>query len=122
MPTTGLPPASTYRVQLSSTFNFDDLAKHVPYLAELGITDIYLSPIYAATPGSTHGYDVIDHAAIDPQLGGREGWDRLRETLRTHAMGVVLDVVPNHMAADPVHNRLWRHVLGEGPSSAAARH
>ena len=64
-----LPPASTYRVQLSSSFTLEDLANQVPYFADLGITDIYLSPIYAAKPGSTHGYDIIDHGTIDPQRG-----------------------------------------------------
>jgi malto-oligosyltrehalose synthase len=117
-----VPPASTYRVQLSSSFTLDDLANQVPYLAQLGITDLYLSPIYAAKPGSPHGYDIVDHAAIDPQRGGCEGWRKLCQALRAHGLGVVLDVVPNHMAADPVHNRLWRQVLAEGPSSLASRH
>jgi len=115
-----LPPASTYRVQLSSSFTLEDLANQVPYFADLGITDIYLSPIYAAKPGSTHGYDIIDHGTIDPQRGGCEGWRKLCQSLRAHDLGVILDVVPNHMAADPVHNRLWRQVLAEGPRSAAS--
>src|SRR4029453_6148602 len=117
-----VPPASTYRVQLSSSFTLDDLSNQVPYLAQLGITDVYLSPIYAAKPDSPHGYDIVDHAAIDPQRGGCEGWRKLCQALRAHGIGVVLEVVPNHMAADPVHNRLWRQVLAEGPSSLASRH
>src|SRR5262245_12285027 len=116
------PPASTYRVQLSSTFTLNDLAQQIPYLAELGITDIYLSPIFAARPGSTHGYDIVDHGAIDADRGGFDGWERLCEALGRHSLGVVLDIVPNHMAADPVHNRLWRQMLREGPSSAAGRY
>jgi (1->4)-alpha-D-glucan 1-alpha-D-glucosylmutase len=116
-----VPPASTYRVQLSSSFTLEDLSKQVPYLAELGITDVYLSPINCATPGSTHGYDIVDHATIDTERGGCEGWQKLCQALRAHGLGVVLDVVPNHMAADPVHNRLWRRVLAEGPSSPASR-
>jgi len=116
-----VPPASTYRVQLSASFTLEDLSNQVSYLAELGITDIYLSPIYSAKPGSTHGYDIVDHAAIDTERGGSDGWSKLCHALRTHGLGVVLDVVPNHMAADPVHNRLWRRVLAEGPSSAASR-
>ena len=115
-----VPPASTYRVQLSSSFTLDDLSNQVPYLAELGITDIYLSPIYSAKPGSTHGYDIVDHAQIDAERGGCDGWQKLGQALRAHGLGVVLDVVPNHMAADPEHNRLWRRVLAEGPSSPAA--
>ena len=116
------PPASTYRIQLSRTFTLYDLAAHVRYLAELGITDIYLSPILAATPGSTHGYDIVDHGAIDPERGGCEGWTKLCGAVREHGLGVVLDVVPNHMAAHPVFNRLWRQVLSDGPSSPASRY
>jgi len=116
------PPASTYRIQLSSTFTLHDLAAQVSYLAELGVTDIYLSPIVAATPGSTHGYDVVDHGAIDPERGGCEGWNKLCGAAREHGLGVVLDVVPNHMSAHPVFNRLWRQVLSDGPSSPAARY
>ena len=117
-----LPPASTYRVQLSSSFTLEDLANQVPYLADLGITDIYLSPIYAAKPGSTHGYDIIDHDTIDAERGGCDGWRKLCQALRAHDLGVILDVVPNHMAADPVHNLLWRQVLAEGPKSTASRY
>src|SRR5262245_52321760 len=120
MHTDRLPPASTYRVQLSSSFTLEDVANQIPYLAELGITDVYLSPIWASTPGSTHGYDIIDHSTIDPERGGCDGWLKLCGALRAHSMGVVLDVVPNHMAADPVHNLLWRQVLGDGPSSPAS--
>jgi (1->4)-alpha-D-glucan 1-alpha-D-glucosylmutase len=116
------PPASTYRIQLSSTFTLHDLAAQVSYLAELGVTDIYLSPIVAATPGSTHGYDVVDHGAIDPERGGCEGWNKLCGAAREHGLGVVLDVVPNHMSAHPVFNRLWRQVLSDGPSSPASRY
>src|SRR5690349_14674230 len=116
------PPASTYRVQLSSSFTLEDVANQVPYLAELGITDIYLSPICTARPGSTHGYDIVDHTTIDPERGGFEGWQKLCGMLRQHGLGVILDVVPNHMAADPVHNMLWRQVLGDGPSSPASRY
>src|SRR5262245_46637820 len=115
-------PASTYRVQLSARFTLNDLACQLAYLAELGITDVYLSPIYVARPGSTHGYDIVDHGNIDPQLGGCEGWRRLCNALHNSGVGVILDVVPNHMAADPVHNKLWRQVLREGPSSPTARY
>jgi (1->4)-alpha-D-glucan 1-alpha-D-glucosylmutase len=116
------PPASTYRVQLSSSYTLNDLANQVPYLAELGVTDIYLSPIYTARPGSTHGYDIVDHTKVDPQLGGCEDWRRLCSALHSCAVRVILDVVPNHMAADPVHNLLWRQLLRDGPSSPTARY
>ena len=100
----------------------DDLANHIPYLAELGITHVYLSPIYTARPGSTHGYDVVDHSSINPELGGCEGWRQLCHSLRAYSLGAVLDIVPNHMAADPVHNLLWRQVLADGPSSVGSRY
>jgi malto-oligosyltrehalose synthase len=114
-------PSSTYRVQLSARFTLDDLAAQVPYLARLGVSDVYLSPIYTARPGSSHGYDIVDYRCINRELGGQPAWHRLSETLRIHGMGAVLDVVPNHMAADPENNGLWRQVLREGAASRAAR-
>ncbi len=114
-------PTSTYRVQLSDRFTLDDLAAQVPYLARLGVSHVYLSPIYTARPGSPHGYDIVDYGCINRELGGQAAWRRLADTLRVHGMGAVLDVVPNHMAADPEHNALWRKVLRDGPSSPAAR-
>ena len=114
-------PASTYRVQLSHRFTLDDLAAQVPYLARLGISHVYLSPIYSARPESPHGYDIVDYRCINRELGGLPAWQRLSAALSTHELGVVLDVVPNHMAADPVHNPLWHQVLREGPSSQSAR-
>jgi (1->4)-alpha-D-glucan 1-alpha-D-glucosylmutase len=114
-------PTSTYRVQLSDRFTLDDLAAQVPYIARLGISHVYLSPIYTARPGSPHGYDIVDYGCINRELGGQAAWCRLADALRVHDMGVVLDVVPNHMAADPERNALWRQVLRDGPSSPAAR-
>ena len=114
-------PASTYRVQLSPAFTLDDLAAQVPYLARLGISHVYLSPIYSARPGSPHGYDIVDYGCVNRELGGQTAWRRFSEALRSHRLAAVLDVVPNHMAADPIHNALWRQVLREGPSSEAAR-
>ena len=75
-------PNATYRVQLHAKFTFGDLAKIVPYLADLGITDIYASPIFRASPGSTHGYDVCDHNEISPELGGREGLSQISRLRR----------------------------------------
>jgi (1->4)-alpha-D-glucan 1-alpha-D-glucosylmutase len=114
-------PTSTYRLQLSGRFTLDDLADHVPYMARLGVSHVYLSPIYTARHGSPHGYDIVDYGCINRELGGQAAWRRLADALRAHRMGAVLDVVPNHMAADPEHNALWRQVLRDGPSSPAAR-
>jgi malto-oligosyltrehalose synthase len=108
-------------VQLSDRFTLDDLAAQVPYLARLGISHVYLSPIYTARPGSPHGYDIVDYGCINRELGGHAAWRRLADALRVQSMGAVLDVVPNHLAADPEHNVLWRQVLRDGPSSPAAR-
>ena len=113
-------PSSTYRIQLSNKFTFDQVASCVPFLARLRISHLVLSPIYRSRPESPHGYDIVDHSCIDDDLGGRAAWQRLRSVLQTYEMAVVLDVVPNHMAADPVHNRLWREVLRNGQSSFAA--
>ena len=108
-------------MQLSARFTLDGLAAQVPYIARLGVSHVYLSPIYSARPGSPHGYDIVDYGCINRELGGQAAWRRLSEVLRVHDMGVVLDIVPNHMAADPEHNKLWRQVLRDGPSSPAAR-
>jgi (1->4)-alpha-D-glucan 1-alpha-D-glucosylmutase len=115
-------PVSTYRLQLHSGFGFADAARVVPYLHDLGITHAYLSPILAANPGSTHGYDVVDHSRISPDLGGPDGFAALVETLHQHGMGAVVDVVPNHMAVPTPEWRnaaLWS-VLRLGPASPYA--
>ena len=117
----GRVPTNTYRVQLSRHFTLDNLAAQVPYLARLGVSHVYLSPVYTARPESPHGYDIVDYGCINRELGGQAAWRRLCDGLHVHGMGIVLDVVPNHMAADPVHNTLWRQVLRDGPSSEAAQ-
>ncbi|HEX7225072.1 MAG TPA: malto-oligosyltrehalose synthase [Candidatus Limnocylindria bacterium] len=114
-------PRATYRVQLHAGFTFDDAARIVPYLAELGISHLYTSPILQAAPGSTHGYDVIDHARVSDELGGEEGFLRLSDTLRDSGMGLVVDIVPNHMAIAE-GNRWWWDLLANGPASRWARH
>jgi (1->4)-alpha-D-glucan 1-alpha-D-glucosylmutase len=114
--------SATYRVQLHSRFGFPDLQKALPYLARLGITHLYLSPIFHSRPGSLHGYDVIDHGRIDPDLGGREGFEALVAACRELGLGVVLDIVPNHMAVLGVQNALWNDVLENGPASQCARY
>ena len=116
-------PVSTYRLQLGPDLTFDDAARQVPYLASLGVTHLYLSPVLQAAPGSTHGYDVVDHARVSAELGGREGLERLSAAARAAGLGMVLDVVPNHMAVPTPawHNRALWSVLEEGPDSPYAR-
>lgn len=115
-------PVSTYRLQLTAGFTLHDAAARVPYLAALGVTHVYLSPVLAAAPGSTHGYDVVDHGRIADQLGGREGMDALAAAAHAHGLGVVLDIVPNHMAVPTPawHNRALWSVLALGPASPYA--
>ncbi|WP_182111285.1 MULTISPECIES: malto-oligosyltrehalose synthase [unclassified Actinotalea] len=122
-PREGRPvPVSTYRLQLNADLTLDDAARQVPYLARLGVTHVYLSPLLSAAPGSTHGYDVVDHDEISPVLGGREALDRLAATAREHGLGLVVDIVPNHMAVPtPVwHNHALWSVLADGPESPYA--
>jgi (1->4)-alpha-D-glucan 1-alpha-D-glucosylmutase len=115
-------PLTTYRLQLTSQFTFEHVRKIVPYLARLGISDIYCSPLFRARPGSTHGYDVCDFGEFNPELGGAEEFAKLVETLREHRMGLLQDFVPNHMAADPVLNPWWRDILEHGQSSPFAKY
>ncbi|MFZ3343472.1 MAG: malto-oligosyltrehalose synthase [Terriglobales bacterium] len=114
-------PASTYRLQLTPRFGFRAAREIVPYLSALGITDVYLSPIFASTPGSTHGYDIVDHNRLNSELGSPEDFQALCEVLQQHSMGLLLDFVPNHMGIDPQANLKWRSVLENGPSSPFAR-
>ncbi len=111
---------ATYRVQLRSDFGFDDAAGIAGYLTKLGVSHLYCSPYLQASPGSTHGYDVVDHHEINQELGGSEGHQRFTGVLRSHGLGQVLDIVPNHMAVGPVENRWWWDVLENGPSSRYA--
>ena len=113
-------PLSTYRVQLHQGFDADAAAAIAPYLAELGVTDLYTSPILQAAPGSMHGYDVVDHTRINEELGGAAGYARLAEALKAAGLGHVLDIVPNHMGLGN-GNREWMDLLENGPSSQAAR-
>jgi (1->4)-alpha-D-glucan 1-alpha-D-glucosylmutase len=123
LPAPGRPvPTSTYRLQLGPDLTLDDAAARVPYLAALGVTHLYLSPILRAAPGSTHGYDVVDHDEISPVLGGLPALHRLAEAAHTAGLGLVLDIVPNHMAVPTPawHNRALWSVLAEGPESPYA--
>ena len=112
-------PRATYRVQLHAGFTFDHAVEMLPYLAELGISHLYASPILQAMPGSTHGYDIVDHSRVNEELGGEDGFERLTDALRAHDMGLVLDIVPNHMAIGE-ENRWWWDVLEHGRASRYA--
>lgn len=114
-------PIATYRLQFRGGMDFAKAAATVPYLRDLGVSHLYASPIFTAPRGSTHGYDVADHNEIDPVLGGRAGFERLVETLRAAGMGVILDIVPNHMAAS-LQNPWWRSVVEWGRESPFAGH
>ena len=115
-------PRSTYRLQLHAGFTLHDAAAVVPYLADLGVTTCYVSPILAARRGSTHGYDIVDHAAVNAELGGEPGWRVFRDALESHQLGVVLDVVANHMGVDEQANAWWRDVLEHGQCSRFAKY
>ena len=109
-------PLSTYRVQFNSGFTFADATKILPYLSDLGLTDLYGSPILKARPGSQHGYDVVDAAALNPELGTSEDLEALAAEMRRLDLGFLLDVVPNHMAASS-DNEWWMSLLENGPQS-----
>ncbi len=113
---------ATYRVQLHAGFTFHDAAALVPYLARLGVSHVYCSPILQAAPGSTHGYDVVDPSRLSDELGGRSGFERLARSAAEHDLALVVDIVPNHMALAGAANRWWWDVLEDGPSSRYARH
>lgn len=115
-------PTSTYRLQLNRQFPLDQAIQLVDYLAALGIGDCYLSPFLAAAPGSLHGYDVTDPARINPEVGNREHLSRFSQCLQRHGMGIIADVVPNHMCIEDRANRWWWDVLENGPSSPFARY
>jgi (1->4)-alpha-D-glucan 1-alpha-D-glucosylmutase len=114
-------PTATYRIQFRNGMTFDRASSLVPYLKSLGISHFYASPIFTATTGSTHGYDVTDANEIDPAIGGRDGFDRLTAALSQAGMGLILDIVPNHMAAS-LENAWWRSVLEFGRQSPYADH
>jgi (1->4)-alpha-D-glucan 1-alpha-D-glucosylmutase len=111
---------ATARLQLHRDFTFDDAAACVPYLADLGITHLYTSPILRAHPGSMHGYDIVDHGMVNPELGGEDGLRRLVATLRHHDLGLIVDIVPNHMGVGGADNAWWLDVLEWGRSSPYA--
>lgn len=113
-------PLATYRVQLTADFDFDKAAEIIPYLKALGITDLYASPFMKARKGSMHGYDIVDHTRISPELGDEAGFERLSEALRRHDLGLILDFVPNHVGVHYADNPYWLDVLEWGEASPHA--
>jgi (1->4)-alpha-D-glucan 1-alpha-D-glucosylmutase len=113
-------PTATYRLQLRAGFGFDQAAAVVPYLKALGISHLYASPFLKARAGSTHGYDIIDHNALNPEFGGEEAFRRLGRALREADIGLILDFVPNHMGVHYADNAWWLDVLEWGPKSSHA--
>ena len=113
-------PVATYRLQLNHTFTFRDAGRIVPYLHALGITDCYVSSILKAVPGSMHGYDLVDPECLNPELGTEEDFTAFTAALKQYDMGLILDVVPNHMGIRSTENRWWWDVLEHGPGSRYA--
>ena len=113
-------PRATYRLQLHAGFGFNDAAAIAPYLAQLGVSHVYLSPIFKARPGSVHGYDVTDHNQLNPELGTEEDFASMIEAFRREGLGRILDIVPNHMGVWGADNPLWLDVLEWGPYSQYA--
>lgn len=109
-------PQATYRFQFNKEFTFRDAIRLIPYLSKLGISHCYASPFLMARPGSMHGYDIIDHRKINPEIGTVDDLNKLVEKLHEHSMGLILDIVPNHMGIGQV-NHWWMDVLENGPAS-----
>src|SRR5205085_11686792 len=109
-------PSATYRIQFNASFTFENARAIAAYLADLGISDIYASPILKARKGSAHGYDVVDASALNPELGTDDDFNALHAELQQRRLGFLLDIVPNHMAASP-ENAWWISVLENGPHS-----
>ena len=114
-------PLATYRLQFTSAFTFDDAARIAPYLKALGVSHVYASPFLKAHRGSTHGYDVVDHNQLNPELGGDAAFERLCGALRDNDLGLILDFVPNHVGVHYADNAWWQDVLEWGPKSPLRR-
>ena len=113
-------PRATYRLQLHRDFGFAEAAAIVPYLQRLGISHVYASPILKARSGSPHGYDIVDHNSLNPELGDADSFQGLVDTLHQHQMGLIVDIVPNHMGVGGADNAWWLHVLEHGQASPYA--
>ena len=110
-------PIATYRLQFNRNFTFRDAAALVPYLAALGISHCYASPYLRARPGSLHGYDIIDHNALNPEIGSPDDYEHFVSELHRHGMRQILDIVPNHMGVMGSDNAWWMDVLENGEAS-----
>jgi (1->4)-alpha-D-glucan 1-alpha-D-glucosylmutase len=113
-------PSATYRVQFNRFFTFKQATELIGYLNALGITDYYASPVLAARSGSLHGYDIVDHGTLNPELGTKEDFVALSDSLREHGMGLIMDVVPNHICVAGSTNEWWNDILENGPGSPFA--
>ena len=116
-----MPMIATYRLQLEPNFGFAEVERIVPYLQQLGVSHLYLSPITEARQGSTHGYDVVDHNVIRKELGGEEAWESLLAAVRKAGLKIIIDFVPNHAGVGP-HNEAWQNVLAFGQHSEFANY
>ena len=114
------PPTATYRMQFHQGFTFANALAALPYLKQLGISHVYASPILTSRPGSTHGYDTVDPGAINPELGGLEGFQALCNAIKAEGLALLLDIVPNHMAVGGSDNLWWLSVLEWGEDSPFA--
>src|SRR5580693_5399105 len=115
-----MTPRATYRLQFHKDFGFAQAAEVAPNLARLGVSHVYASPWLKARPGSTHGYDIVDHHAINPELGTEADFRHMVETFHANGLRQILDFVPNHMGVGGGDNPLWLDVLEWGPDSAYA--
>ena len=120
-PAAGKPiPRATYRVQLNGEFGFDRTAAIADYIARLGVSHLYASPYMKARPGSTHGYDIVNHNELNPEVGDQNDFSDLVEALKRNNLGQILDFVPNHMGVGGSDNEWWLNVLEWGPDSPYA--
>ena len=115
-----MTPRATYRLQFTPDFGFDDAAKLAPYLAKLGVSHLYASPYLKARPGSTHGYDITDHNALNPELGDEAAFNRMNAALKENGLNQILDFVPNHMGVGGADSPVWLDVLEWGPDAVHA--
>lgn len=113
-------PRATYRLQLQKSFGFQAATERVPYLAQLGVSHAYLSPYLKARAGSAHGYDIVDHSQLNPELGDEQDFLQMSQTLKAHSLGHILDFVPNHMGVGGADNPAWLDVLEWGPDASHA--
>src|SRR5437868_4298052 len=114
------PPRATYRLQFSRDFGFAAAARLAPYLAKLGVSHVYASPYLRARPGSTHGYDIVAHDELNPELGDADDFHAMVAAFEENGLKQILDFVPNHMGVGGADNPLWLNVLEWGPDSPYA--